>query len=252
MPLLETVCRKVKRYETIYLYSGTHPITICNYNYVFQKTLEISDLLAKETDETLHQNLLAELKQLITSIKDLNFLRSLVNSLLLRAMQNFTSLPAAELTNFMMFTASVASNQEICDFLFEKLEILYPAPVISNGKLKPFIQEILDYTNEHIGDCNLTLKWIVENQLFMNVDYVSRQFVLQTGIKFSAYLNELRIKKAKQLLINCDAEKIYSIAEQVGCGNNPQYFSHLFKKYTKMTPKEYIQKMRADKESKNL
>ena len=65
MPLLETVCRKVKRYETIYLYSGTHPITICNYNYVFQKTLEISDLLAKETDETLHQNLLAELKQLI-------------------------------------------------------------------------------------------------------------------------------------------------------------------------------------------
>ena len=92
-------------------------------------------------------------------------------------MQNFTSLPAAELTNFMMFTASVASNQEICDFLFEKLEILYPAPVISNGKLKPFIQEILDYTNEHIGDCNLTLKWIVENQLFMNVDYVSRQFV---------------------------------------------------------------------------
>lgn len=91
----------------------------------------------------------------------------------------------------MMFTASVASNQEICDFLFEKLEIL-------------------DYTNAHIGDCNLTLKWIVENQLFMNVGYVSRQFVLQTGIKFSAYLNELRIKKSKQLLINYDTERIYS------------------------------------------
>lgn len=246
LPLLETLRRKVKRYETIYLYSGTHPITICNYNYVFQKTLEISDCLAKETEETAHKNLLEELKQLLLSVKDLDFLRSLVNSLLLRAMQTFTSLPAAELTNFMKFAASVSSNQEICDFLFEKLEVLYPAPVISGGNLKPFIQEILDYTNEHIGDCNLTLKWIVENQLFMNVDYVSRQFVLQTGIKFSAYLNELRIKKAKQLLINCDAEKIYTIAEQVGCGNNPQYFSHLFKKYTKMTPKEYIQKMKGE------
>ena len=62
------------------------------------------------------------------------------------------------------------------------------------------------------------------------------------------YLNELRVKKAKQLLINCDAEKIYAIAEQVGCGNNPQYFSHLFKKYTKMAPKEYIQKMKGVKE----
>lgn len=246
LPLLETVCRKVKRYETIYLYSGTHPITICNYNYVFQKTLEISDQLAKETDEKLHQNLLEELKQLLISVKNLEFLRSLVNSLLLKTMQNSSASPTVELANFMMFTASVSSNQEICDFLFEKLEMLYPTPVISSGKLKPFIQEILDYTNEHIGDCNLTLKWIVENQLFMNVDYVSRQFVLQTGIKFSAYLNELRIKKAKQLLINCDAEKIYSIAEQVGCGNNPQYFSHLFKKYTKMTPKEYITKMKME------
>ena len=52
------------------------------------------------------------------------------------------------------------------------------------------------------------------------------------------------MKKAKQLLINCDAEKIYAIAEQAGCGNNSQYFSHLFKKYAKMTPKEYIQKMK--------
>ena len=107
-----------------------------------------------------------------------------------------------------------------------------------------FIQEILNYTNAHISDPNLTLKWIVENHLYMNVDYVSRQFVLQTGQKFSSYLNEIRIKKAKQLLISCDSEKIYHVAEQVGCGNNPQYFSHLFKKYTKLTPKEYIAKMK--------
>lgn len=108
-------------------------------------------------------------------------------------------------------------------------------------KYKPFIQQILTYTETHLCDPNLTLKWISENQLYMNVDYVSRQFVLQTGTKFSAYLNNLRIKKAKELLSHCDSRKIYCVAEAVGCGNNPQYFSHLFKKYTQMTPKEYIQ-----------
>ncbi len=75
----------------------------------------------------------------------------------------------------------------------------------------------------------------------MNVDYVSRQFVLQVGKRFSTYLNELRINKAKKLLLDGSNEKIYCVAEQVGCGNNPQYFSHMFKKYTRMTPKEFIQ-----------
>lgn len=77
----------------------------------------------------------------------------------------------------------------------------------------------------------------------MNVDYVSKQFYKQTGEKFSAWLNRQRIEKAKELLLNCDTEKIYTVAEAVGCGNNPQYFSQLFKKYTGMSPTEYIRKL---------
>lgn len=242
--LLDIVCRKVKRYDTIYLYSGTHAITICNYNYLFQRTLELSDSLLKETDEKVHENTLEELKKLLCTATDLEFLRSMINALLLKALQTSSSLTASDFAEFMIFTGSVTSTDEICSFLFEKLDLIYPAPALSAGKYKPFIQEILNYTHEHLNDPDLTLKWIVEHHLFMNVDYVSRQFVLQTGIKFSSYLNDLRIKKAKLLLINCDTEKMYHVAEQVGCGNNPQYFSHLFKKYTKMTPKEYIQKMK--------
>ena len=81
------------------------------------------------------------------------------------------------------------------------------------------------------------------NGAFMNVDYVSKQFYKQTGEKFSAWLNRQRIEKAKELLLNCDTEKIYTVAEAVGCGNNPQYFSQLFKKYTGMSPTEYIRKL---------
>lgn len=242
--LLKTLCRKVKRYDTIYLYSGTYAITICNYNYLFQKTIELSNSLLKETDIRTHDKTLEELKKLLCTVTDLELLRSIINALLLKALQNSTSLTATDFTELMMFTGTVTSTSEICSFFNEKLNSIYPTICLNAGKYKPFIQEILNYTQEHLSNPDLTLKWIVENHLFMNVDYVSRQFVLQTGVKFSSYLNELRIQKAKQLLINCDTEKMYYVAEQVGCGNNPQYFSHLFKKYTKMSPKEYIQTMK--------
>ena len=49
-----------------------------------------------------------------------------------------------------------------------------------------------------------------------------------------------RMEKAKELLLNGNNEKISEIAEQVGCGDNPQYFSQLFKKYAGMTPSAYL------------
>lgn len=74
----------------------------------------------------------------------------------------------------------------------------------------------------------------------MNVDYVSKKYYKETGKKFSNYLTELRIQKAKELLTEIGNDKIQNIAELVGCGNNPQYFSQLFKKSTGMTPSAYI------------
>ena len=74
----------------------------------------------------------------------------------------------------------------------------------------------------------------------MNVDYVSKKFVKETGRKFSDYLTDVRIRKAKEYMMSGD--KIQDIAEKVGCGKNPQYFSQLFKKRVGMTPTAYIAK----------
>ena len=73
----------------------------------------------------------------------------------------------------------------------------------------------------------------------MNVDYLSKQFAKQTGERFSAYLTRKRIEKAMALLSSCENDKIYNVAEAVGCGNNPQYFSQIFKRAVGMTPSEY-------------
>lgn len=244
--LLRTLSDKAKRFETISLYSGEHSVTIYNYAALFRQITELTDQLGREKALPARETTIRDILNILSDIRNTDLLQSLAGSILMKALPN-TSATVSELTEFMTFVGNINSNEEICGFLAGKLNALFHSPDAEISKYKPFIQEIMDYTRTHISDPNLTLKWIVETHLFMNVDYVSRQFMLQTGTKFSAYLNSLRIERAKQLLIHCDSEKIYSVAEQVGCGNNPQYFSHLFKKFTGMTPKEYIQKMKETK-----
>lgn len=101
------------------------------------------------------------------------------------------------------------------------------------------VNSTLNYMRQHLSEPSLSLKNIAENYLFMNVDYVSRQFVKHTGQRFSACLREMRIEKAKHLFQNDPYIKINEVAEQVGCGNNPQYFNYIFKKQTGLTPGAY-------------
>ena len=100
----------------------------------------------------------------------------------------------------------------------------------------------MQYVEENLANPNLTLKWIAENYLFMNVDYVSKRFIRETDQKFSNYLSNLRIQRARQLLSEGRGE-IQWVAQQVGCGNNPQYFSQIFKKSTGLTPSAFVKKI---------
>ena len=106
-------------------------------------------------------------------------------------------------------------------------------------------QTIMKYVENNISDSNLTLKRIAEEQLFLNVDYVSRPFQKLTGSKFSQYLTEERIRKAKELLIEGDGGKVAAVAAQVGYGENSQYFSQVFKKITGITPSKWIHQMKS-------
>ena len=47
-------------------------------------------------------------------------------------------------------------------------------------------QQICDYVNEHLSDPNLTLKRIAEQHLFMNTDYVSKNFKRKLAPVFPA------------------------------------------------------------------
>lgn len=99
------------------------------------------------------------------------------------------------------------------------------------------------YVLQHLGDEELSLKYIAENLLYVNVNYLSRTFVRQTGEKFSGYLNRMRIEKAQTMLCYGASGNIHLVAESVGFGSNPQYFSQVFKKYCGKTPSQYAEEV---------
>ena len=49
-------------------------------------------------------------------------------------------------------------------------------------KYKEFVSKIITFVQENISNPSMSLKWIAENQLYMNVDYVSREFAKETGM----------------------------------------------------------------------
>jgi two-component system response regulator YesN len=104
---------------------------------------------------------------------------------------------------------------------------------------KTQVAQIKLCVEKYLNHPDLSLKWIAQNYIFMSPDYLSKQFVKITGEKFSNYLNRCRIQKALELMHISEYQKVYEIADQVGLGHNPQYFSQIFKKYTGYTPSEY-------------
>ena len=104
------------------------------------------------------------------------------------------------------------------------------------------ISLLKSYVEAHLDCETLSLKWLAENYLFVSVGYLSKQFGKEEGIRFSDYLNKKRMEQAIRLMVYYHNDNIKTIARSVGFGNNPQYFSQVFKKYTGYTPTEYIER----------
>ncbi|MFH1761122.1 MAG: helix-turn-helix domain-containing protein [bacterium] len=109
---------------------------------------------------------------------------------------------------------------------WEKTEKSFSFPVIKTIK---FVKE--NYTLPDIS-----IKTISEH-LNLNAIYLGQLFKKETGRNFSAYVNDLRIKEAKKLLLNSNL-KISDICFKLGF-NNIEYFSRLFKEIEKITPSQY-------------
>jgi two-component system response regulator YesN len=94
------------------------------------------------------------------------------------------------------------------------------------------------FMQDNFTDQALSLKTVAAYVGF-NEKYFSTLFAKESGTTFIAYLNDLRIQRAQDLLEQTDL-KMYEISEAVGYGS-VEHFNHIFKKKLGKTPKEYRQ-----------
>jgi len=104
----------------------------------------------------------------------------------------------------------------------------------NNTVLKPG----LEYIYDHYAD-NITLE---EVAMVCNISttYFSRLFKRETGLSFPVFINELRVNKAKDLLIKTDLP-IMTISSDIGF-EECAYFIRVFKKIVNVTPANYRKK----------
>ncbi len=82
---------------------------------------------------------------------------------------------------------------------------------------------------------------VISNEVSMNYTYFSELFREETGVTFSRYLMDVKMSKAKDLLMD-PCKKVHHIAYELGY-ENPKHFSRAFKKYFGISPTDYRNKM---------
>lgn len=104
------------------------------------------------------------------------------------------------------------------------------------SKKKMLVAKIEAYLQQHYGEQSLSVNQIAENLFFEN-SYIRRVFKIQTGKTIIQRLEEIRLEKARQLLLE-GGYKNSEIAELTGYCDQ-YYFSKRFKLFFGCSPTEY-------------
>lgn len=240
--LITTLIHKLKRYDVFYFMENTLATPNFNYGHIVEKVNLLIPSLASE-DSVVRKTAIQELRALFASVSNKDFLLQLSDNILISLGTQLPSHTLPEITDFLLQLHKETSVSQIAANVAEYIEKSADAHYFSTKQFSPFITKLIEYLYQHFDNPDLTLKWIAENYLYMNVSYVSRCFTKETGEKFSSFLMELRVQKAKEILATRDNEKIQNVAELVGCGNTPYYFSKIFKKCTGFTPSAYVKRI---------
>ncbi len=97
------------------------------------------------------------------------------------------------------------------------------------------VKKIVEFTNSNYA----TIKGVdeVSQKFFLNKSYVCRVFKKSMGIRYTTYLNKVRLKKAIEFLSN-QRDNVSTVAEKCGF-NSTAYFCKIFKDEYKITPLEF-------------
>ena len=141
----------------------------------------------------------------------------------------------------------ILENSEAKDDVFKILEIIssYITLLFNNFS---FAEEKSEENSSHWVVINL--KNHIEKEYFKDINlkqlallygynekYLGRIFKKETGLTFHEYLNEIRLEKATEMLINTE-DSVILISKKCGF-NNVTYFNRIFLKKFEKTPLEF-------------
>lgn len=234
--LLPGVGKVVRKHRSMEMLTETQRVKLWNRKALYQIAENFVEILRTAQPEA-HQQVVDALACRLAAVSDVEALRAVASNI-------FLSLPAGgtewrlplDAMSLLTELGRCEDAAELRAMTLEKLRALELRAATGGA----FAEKIAALVREQIANPELSLKNIAENQLYMNVDYVSKKFMRSMGCKFSAFLARTRIETAMQMLAHDNGVSIAAVAEAVGCGNNPQYFSQLFKKHAGMTPTDYV------------
>lgn len=122
---------------------------------------------------------------------------------------------------------------EILDVLESSIEVNHAQTDVKQYNVN--VQKALQMIHQNYTD-DLTIGTIADS-LHLNAMYLGQIFKKETGLSFSQYLNQHRIKKAQNLLMQ-SSHNVNEIAELVGYTSSG-YFYKNFKKECGISPREF-------------
>lgn len=145
-----------------------------------------------------------------------------------------------------------ALRLQITDYILKPVNYEEFGTCIDNLKISLFEQRVSDaaepekqeertitgitrYLQEHLAE-EISLSVLAE-QFHLNPQYISQLFKSEIGVNFLAYLTNIRMEKAKKLLL-ATSLSIAEVADQAGY-RDYRVFTKVFKKSEGITPSQY-------------
>ncbi|WAM36047.1 response regulator [Caldicellulosiruptor acetigenus] len=139
-----------------------------------------------------------------------------------------------------LFSVSDATTDRFRIIIKELLETTINAKLqLFTKKYDSTIKKVKEIIEKEYNNPSLSLSTVAE-KVNMSMSHLSFIFKQETGQTFIEYLTNIRLNKAKELLISSSL-KVTEIATMVGY-NEPHYFSYLFKRKTGLSPQEFRNK----------
>lgn len=211
-----------------------------------KKNIEYLGLYAKQREvkqfQACVEDLVRQIRQNSTTLFMAKFLSFDIINTIMKSMDDFDTAHAGEsveypdvlkLTDYNDIEDLVRIVTEVCASAYKRMEAIRP----DNHEQK--FDLIMKYINEQYTSYQFSVH-SMSDDLKMSTSYLGRHFKDRTGNTISDYVNELRIVKAKQALIETDLQ-LQDIVSQVGYADVSS-FIRKFKQSVSMTPGEYRKK----------